>query len=253
MGYLEACRIRRSLSLANDQLHHKRKAISADSLRRRVVNRAPEKRILIVCEGEETERRYFEALIASMDIPSVDVDICDECDSAPKSVVAFAEKKAREEGPATSGGYSRVFCVIDRDTHETFDAAISKIFDLNKSSKFPSEIYSIVSNPCFEFWFILHFGYCRAPFSASSNKTIAENVVSQLQKITGFEGYEKAVSTEHIRSLIRLTEVAVGNAKKCIDDVNVTNEPNPSTRVFEIVEYLRGLKADSEKEMAKSK
>jgi hypothetical protein len=238
--------------LGNDQLFKRRKAASEKDLRRRVVNRAPEKRILIVCEGEETERRYFKSLIASLKLSTVEVEICDECDSAPSRVVAFAERKARTEGSPTNGGYSQVFCVFDRDSHETYEAALSKVLDLDKNAKFPTKIKSIVSIPCFELWFILHFEYCRSPFAATEKKSVAEMVVSYLCRIKGFEAYEKSISSSHTEKLIALTDQAISNAKRAAADVEKTGESNPSTRVFEIIEYLREEKKKAEAEAAKS-
>ncbi len=47
----------------------------------------------------------------------------------------------------------------------------------------PAQIFEdILSVPCFEYWFILHFCYTCSPFLPSGNKSAADNVVSELKK-----------------------------------------------------------------------
>ncbi|MDR1826870.1 MAG: RloB family protein, partial [Methylobacteriaceae bacterium] len=214
------------------------KAADAAGLRRPGASRRPHKRVLIVCEGKKTEKRYFDALIADLRLSGIQVEVVGDSPSAPKGLVQFAEKKAQAEGPPSRGGYAKIFCVFDRDTHETFDEAVSRVGNLNRSTKFPAEIAAIVSNPCFEFWFILHHRYLRAPFAAASGRTAAENVVECLRAIEGYETYAKAISEKHIHQLLPLTDQAVGNAGRALADADMTGEPNPSTHVFKIINYL---------------
>ena len=142
--------------MANDQLFQRRKRATETSLRRRVVNRQPNKRILIVCEGKETERRYFDDFVSRLDLKAVEVEVHGGQDgSAPINVVDYAARKALSEGLPEDGGYEFVFCVFDRDSHESYERAKSKIHDLSKS-KFPGSYFeAITSIPCFELWIIL--------------------------------------------------------------------------------------------------
>lgn len=236
---------------SNDQLFHKRKAANNDSLKRRVVGRKPNKRVLIVAEGT-TERRYFPKLIKHLDLVGVDVVICDDNDSAPISIVKVAEKIARENGKPEQGGFHQVFCIFDRDTHETYEAAKSKVLDLSKSALFPSKITAITSVPCIEVWFILHFGPYRSPFAASQNKSVGECVVSALTKLKGFGDYQKVVLQGHIAQLLPLTDQAVVNAENGLSDVALTGEENPSTHIHKVIGYMRAVKDEAEAEAKKS-
>jgi RloB-like protein len=236
----------------NDQLFKRRKAATQESLQRRDAHRKSTKRILIVGEGK-TEELYFRAFVKALKLDGVDVDVTSEGGSAPKSVVKFAQKKVKEAGRPDSGGYSHVFCVFDRDDHESYEAAISKTFELNKNLNFPSKIEAITSIPCIEFWFILHHKYCRIPFSAKGNKSVADTVVDHLCEIEDFEDYKKSISKKHLDTLIFLTETAIVNAKCALSEAKVTNQVNPTTNVFKIIEYLREAKEEAKKEAQKSR
>jgi hypothetical protein len=167
----------------NDQLH-KRKFATASTLRRREAIRAPFKRILIVTEGSETERSYFEPFRDKLNMPTVVVKIDGKCDSAPISVVNYALALIRREN------FDYIYCVFDRDNHETYEAAKSKI--LKESKKI--HIKSITTIPCVEFWFILHFYYTRAPIEASNGKSCGDNTVSALKLKEGFSDYNKKLT-----------------------------------------------------------
>ncbi|MFY8135359.1 MAG: RloB domain-containing protein [Aquimonas sp.] len=67
---------------------------------------------LIVCEGE-IELEYLGVLCNRLGLRPTEVILAENTEgSAPISVVACAERKARERG-----GYNHIFCVFDRDSH----------------------------------------------------------------------------------------------------------------------------------------
>jgi hypothetical protein len=61
---------------------------------------------------------------------------------APISVVECAEERAREQG-----GYDAIFCVFDRDGHESFDRARAKIKGLAGRSRNRLNMHEVVSVP----------------------------------------------------------------------------------------------------------
>jgi hypothetical protein len=239
----------------SEPLYKRRKQINEASLKRRVVDRRPNMRILIVCEGQETERRYFEGFVDHLGLITVDVDVHGGNEgSAPISVVNFAERRASSEGRPEDGGYDIVFCVFDRDTHTTYEEAKSKVAELKGSEKFPAgAIEAITSVPCFEIWLLYHFTYCRAPFAKKGKKSAGDCAVDKLRSIEGFESYKKAISQKVINELLELTEVAIKNSEKALQDVTQTGEENPSTLVHRIAKYLRGAKSLEQREAEKSK
>jgi hypothetical protein len=130
----------------NSKKTHHRKAGSYD---RQAGHRPISKRILIVCEGEKTEPNYFRAQRRKLKLPLVEIEIKEKA-GPPISLVTTAEKFANERKKDEK--FDEVWCVLDREGkhhNPTFTDAIQKAQSL---------AYKLaVSNPAFEFWYILHF------------------------------------------------------------------------------------------------
>ena len=230
------------MSARSNKLFQRRK--TAKKLSRRTATIAPNRRVLIVTEGEVTEVQYFEELKRILALVNVDLDICGkECDSSPTAVVRYAINRADAEGLHSKGGYNDVYCVIDRDDHKDFHRALGQIVNANKPrSAFKGErIVAVVSYPCFEYWLLLHFVFSRSPFSAANGRTAAEAVTAELKKNPPFEGYEKSLTKEMLTKLHEVTDDAIANAIKSLTDAKETGEMNPSSNVHELVEALRAL------------
>lgn len=104
-------------------------------------NLKPQKVILIICEGEKTEKNYFQSLKESLNLINVSIEILPSPHPTPLQVINYAEQKAREVGE-----YDEIYCVIDKDAHGDFDKAIAKA----KSMKLENASFEvIVSAPCF--------------------------------------------------------------------------------------------------------
>jgi RloB-like protein len=63
-----------------------------DLIKRKVSQKGPYDRVLIVCEGEKTERIYFKDLINHYRLSTANIEVCSSGGSAPKSVVDHAKK-----------------------------------------------------------------------------------------------------------------------------------------------------------------
>lgn len=230
------------MAARSDKLFQKRK--TKNSLRRRSATITPKRRVLIVTEGEVTEVQYFEELKRICGLVNVDLDICGrECDSSPTAVVRYAIARADAEGSHSKGGYNDVYCVIDRDAHQDFHKALGEIAAAQKPrSSFKGEnIAAVVSYPCFEYWLLLHFAFTRSPFTASSGKTVAETVTTELKKYFPFECYDKALTQEMLVRLYELKDVAIDNALKSSNDAKKTGEMNPSTEIYMLLQNLEAL------------
>ena len=109
---------------------HISKIRGRSQLRRRPGQREPRSITLIVCEGE-TEEAYFEAARVHFNLTTAEVVVADNTQgAAPISVVECAEERAEERG-----GYDTIFCVFDRDGHQSLDRARSKIKGLASRSR----------------------------------------------------------------------------------------------------------------------
>ena len=121
---------------------HISKIRSKSAFQRRPGQREPRSITLIVCEGE-TEQEYFEAARIHYHLTTAQVVIADNSKgSAPISVVECAEERAAEQG-----GYDTIFCVFDRDGHESFDRARAKIRGLASRSRNRLNVHEAISVP----------------------------------------------------------------------------------------------------------
>lgn len=120
----------------------------SSDLRRRPATREPKARIVLVCEGKNTEPDYFRALKASLNKQSVDIKLVPAA-GVPMSVAKAALKAVRELKNSVGTEKDRVCAIFDRDDHPGFEAAIA--FCIR------NKIMAGYTNPCFELWLIWHF------------------------------------------------------------------------------------------------
>lgn len=195
------------------------------SFRRKSGQKPPRSITLIVCEGE-TEQVYFEAARIKYGLTTAEIILADNTvGPAPISVVECAEEKCAERG-----GYDKVFCVFDRDGHESFDRAREKIKTLAGRKKKPLPIQEAISIPCFEFWVLLHFERTDAPFHKCAG------VIQRICEEHHMPGYEKADATI-ARLLMARLEEALGNAD-WIEGRAVNNGYNPYTSVHHVLRHF---------------
>lgn len=220
--------------MGTDDLFKRRKAKTARHHARRNASRAPYEKVLIVCEGEKTEPNYFLELVDHYEINTANVYVDGDCGSDPLSVAEHAIKRYQKE-KGTDEPYDQVYCVIDRDAHPNFDAAISKL----NSQKPARTFHSIVSVPCFEYWLLLHFNYTTAAFVAAGGKSAGDRVLSELKGYWPEYGKGKLGVFVH---LFQALDFAKANAARGLADAKRTGSTNPSTNVHELVEYLQNIK-----------
>lgn len=118
---------------------------------RRTRQRQPRAEIHIVVEGEKTEDGYLLPLRRSLrDHVLISVD---NRGGVPLTLVNRAvETKRDAEREAARGrgrAYDEVWCMFDRDAHPNLSDA------LDLAARHGIEV--VMSNPCIELWFILHF------------------------------------------------------------------------------------------------
>jgi hypothetical protein len=224
--------------MGSDDLFKKRKARKNAALARQKKDRATYQRFLIVCEGTKTEPYYLQELVSELGIRHHTVKIAPNDGVSPDRIVAHAVKLYGED--ALSGdSFDKVFCVFDRDTHETFDAAVQSINDLN-GAKEPKVYEAITSTPCFEYWLLLHFDFTDKPFHAAGKKSVADQVVSVLKTKAGFAKYSKG--NNGIYSLVKdNTSKAITYAKRGRKNAEKTGQISPLTNVDVLVAALQAL------------
>lgn len=222
--------------MGTDDLFHKRRARKAETLRRKLAKRAPYDVVLIVCEGLKTEPYYFSELRRHLRLSNANIVIADKkTGTDPLSVVNFAIEKYRKEKDLP---YDRVYCVFDKDKHTTYSAALDKIKSTHL--KKGTSLHATTSVPCFEIWLLLHYVYTTRSFIAAGNASNCELVVSEIKH--HISDYQKG-SRDIYAKINNKMDAAITNAKKLEQFHKTSGTDNPSTKVYELVEYLQNLKS----------
>jgi RloB-like protein len=190
----------------------------------------PQPTVLVICEDSKSGKSYLQdAAQHFRAYVHLEIVHCGATD--PGNIVKEALKRRAR--------FEQVYCVIDRDRHETFASAQRML----KASKV-GNVELIVSYPCYEFWLLLHFGYCRPAYQAQGNKSPGEMVVADLREKMekmGMQDYAKGDTTELFARLLTRLPDARKNAAKVQTDVAQTGEPNPSTDLHLLLDQFEVL------------
>ncbi|RTJ99854.1 RloB [Campylobacter jejuni] len=185
--------------MRTDDLHKKRKTKIRDRKPKRQENEV----ILIVCEGEKTEKNYLNRLKDFFNLSNVSINIISGKDSDPLKIVKFAKEKNK------GNSYDKIYCVFDKDTHSDFNKA------RQECEKYKFE--AITSNPCFEFWILLHFTYTTKSFS--TNSPCSELIESDLKK--HIKDYKKDYNFTNI--IKQNLNTAIANTQKANKEAEKNN------------------------------
>lgn len=194
--------------------------------RRKKPVRNPRFRILIVCEGQVTERKYFKAFQHDVKNPRVHVELPDQT-GVPLTVVKTAARLASEANEDAERQrdenlrFDSVWAVFDVDAHPHLAEA--------RALAANSNVHLAVSNPCFELWALLHLDDQRAHIErgvlASRLRTHLPDYDKHLPYDILKDGYLEAV---------RRAESLWAEAEHHCDPGR-----NPSTEVFRLTELIR--------------
>jgi hypothetical protein len=200
--------------------------------------------VLVICEDKESGKRYLEDASRHFRIKIL-VDVV-HIKSTPIKIVKHAQNENKKKRK-----YDRIFCVIDRDTHETFDEAVAL-------AKTLPNVTIIASYPCYEFWLLLHF---ISPNDLKEYKpigklSIADVLIKDLCKYEGMENYEKGNDRNLFEYLFkRPIESSTGKMKKegevfqearkkslkILENAKARGKMNPSTQLHELLDFFETL------------
>ena len=199
------------------------------SFNRKPSTRKPGRRVLIACEGLVTEPKYFEAIRQDLRLSRVKIFVVPHNGSDPHSVVLAAiEAKREQERDGIWPEGSSAWAVFDGEEHiqnnlQNWNNA------LQKASK--NKINLAISNPCFEFWYLIHFQDHSAYITRINAMGLLKKYVS---------GYEKA-KVLYPELLASRTLDAIQRAKK-LQNQSLDEHSNPCCHgVAELVEILLKL------------
>jgi RloB-like protein len=193
---------------------------------RREPSRRPRKRILVLCEGRNTEPQYLLGFKRWCRNPLVEV-VVDPEHGVPLTLVRRA-KEARLEAEQRAArerddnvAYDEVWCVFDTDEHPNLEQACEMARG--------NSIEVALSNPCFELWLLLHF---RDSPGIQGRKDVARLLRRHV------DAYDK-----HIAFVIYQPgyDSALARAKRLDAAARVDGEDgrNPTTGVHRLTESIR--------------
>ena len=199
----------------------------ARKLARKRSVRAPYERILIVCEGH-TERLYFEEIRKTYRLQTANIKVThSDLGTNPRQVVKFAMDSFQEDKE-----YDQIFTVFDRDDHlkyhEALDIVYSRNGKLKNSERKNVPIVPIVSIPCFELWFLLHFEEINQLFHRID---IIKRLKKHLPKYSKTQG-------DHYKSTVNHIDEAITRSKRMCKDQTPKNDKQAYTNVYEVIETL---------------
>ena len=180
----------------------------------------PGKVIVLVCEGEETEPNYFGSLRQKFRLSTLEIKVISG-KGAPINVVdcAIDEKRKLDDRD------DEVWCVLDTENpahNPTFNAAV------DKARK--AKINLAISNPCFEYWYYIHFDPSSRPFA--NGQEMKRKLRTYIPK------YNESMNVFPI--LESLTSTAMKHAdklrKRSPESWDVF--PNPSTWIDKLVQEI---------------
>lgn len=195
-------------------------------------NRECRDKYIICCQGEETEKNYFESLKRHLKMGKQLEIIVESKDPLTmikhmKGEIANRNKKKQRKYQC---GLNRTWFVFDEDNEAKFSEAI-------KYAKKHNIKYAY-SNISFEVWLLLHFEYFESPFD---NKTLIRKI-DQSFKDKLKRPYRKN-DKQIYKDLYRYYPEATKKADKLLilHSGKTEKESNPSTTVFKLIEDLNEI------------
>ena len=200
--------------------------VAARQKKRGKVTRFRTKLVVIGAEGRnKTEKLYFMELFRNN--KSYRVKFPTSTDTDPVRIVQAAVQYIRDEEIDQDNG-DLVFCVVDTDTDPR------KQNEINKAVKIADkhQVKMILSNPCFEIWFLQHYKYSTRSF-ATSDEVIRElkNHIPDYKKNVSVYAKIKDKQSDAIENAGKLEKYHEDLGRKKYD-----MECNPSTEVYKIVD-----------------
>jgi hypothetical protein len=194
------------------------------SYRRKPARYKPQPRVLVLCEDSKSSLLYLREAAQHFRVHA-QVEIAHPGKTDPKGIVTEAVKRRRS--------LDRVFCVIDRDTHQGFDEALQTAAE--------RDVDTIVSHPCYEFWLLLHFRYHRAAYAAGGGRSAAEHVIKDVRAEAGMQDYAKGSSAGLFDRLLERLPTARQHAVRSLQDAVAVGNPNPSTEMHRLIDVFKQL------------
>ena len=208
---------------------------------RKPESKIPKKIYLIACEGQCTEPNYIRGLVNHQKkigkiATGTEIKFAQHSHSDPSGVLQDLLKTPNVES------FDELWIVIDRDeiepkgkgfgghSNENFTEALTECKNKN--------VNVACSNPCFEFWIILHFEYRDTACTRDEiQKKALERVNTLLPKENQIKKVDKLKTIDNLYDLLKdKIDFAMNNAKKLKN--NESENKNPSSGMFKLLASL---------------
>lgn len=206
-------------------MNRKRPADQA-SLRRAARPTRESRRLLVVCGSEGNEARYINGLKRHLKNTGVRVDV-KEKGCAPLDVLEYGLSHVSRLGEV----YDELWCVVDVDEFISSGDNLGRAVRLaQRASDSDLIVKMVVTNPCFEFWLVLHFSEQRAHLAN----------YGQVKKLLlkHKPGYRKD-RLDFARDGYADRYAKAAERARLLDPSGAAYEVNPSTNMWLLVEALR--------------
>jgi len=228
---------------------HKAKLREAKAKRRQDpnINRRPEKierksRILIACEGKNTEKDYFDRFKA----PAINIEVLGIGDNT----VSLVDKTIKIRDSKPKNYYDEVWCVFDADPKPDNPAQLQ---NFNKAiwKAEQEKILVAYSHQAFEYWLLLHFNdYQGEPMNRDLYKQNLNTFLKPFELEYDNDKRSKSISEELFDVLMakekgkRRVDWAIARSEKIFKELDHSNpsKNESSTSVFLLVQKLLEMK-----------
>jgi hypothetical protein len=213
----------------DNQPKHRQRRRAEQRLARRKASRASLPAILIICEGQETEPNYLGGYCDARGINRANVRIVPgDGDTDAVRLVRKAHKRF-----AVDRDFDAVFVVCDCAGEDLTKARALAAKPLKNASGQTISVNLVVSNPCFEYWLLLHFEYLAPAFLT------AANVVELLRcHVTDYHKADRLIFAKAGGGLER----ALGNTVRLKAALAAVGAQSPDTNMPDLIEKLNSLR-----------
>jgi len=223
--------------MGSDDLFRKLKDKAKKTTQREHEKKEPYPKFLIVCEDTVSGYRYLIDAVKHFRLSTANFSIVG-LGQSPINIVDHAKNIYDLEFSSHRPNFEQVFCVFDRDTHNTYYNALSKIDAINNNLG-TTTFSGITSNPCFEIWLLLHFVYTTKLYTPSQNRSASNHVLSDL--IQHLPSYNKSCNDAFIQTIQNI-EVATKRAEQLAQHCASSFTDSPSTKMDQLMTYISTVK-----------
>lgn len=186
------------------------------------------KYVLIVCEDTQSCCTYLKLMAKHLRLSTTHIiDIYPGSGSAPISVAETALSKY-QKSIKNKSRYEIVFCVWDIDEH----TSLTQARNLLRTNNF----HIIESNPCFEFWLLLHFLCYNAPITRNGNVSPGYQCEKLLKEHLPI--YDKSKIEKVFDNLLQRKDNAITNAQRIRREAENTQSLNPLTNLDKLITLM---------------